>query len=805
MGGLSVRHLLLATFGCCGSILAHAGSIPLQPEGEAPNGGVIRPGAWSSGLKQAFGTSYEAYNSKIEHGEDTVTGPVSHVWFSVAQNVVSEIYWPTLDRPQVRDSQLLVSDGQSFLFEERRDAKSSVRWVKNGVPAYEIVNSDPKGRFRIEKLLYSDPSRDAVLMRVRLVRNVAGLKFYWLHNPSVGNAPLGNFASVSTDAANAGLFAWGGSEAQALVASIPFKQASAGFESINDGYQDLSGDFRMDSHFERASDGNVVTTAWLDVPETVGVTEFIVSIGFGHAVPEAYKVATEAMLGAGPSLDLFTAQWDAYQASVRDLSGGSRDGGTLFRSSVALLKSMEDKTSAGAFVASPSKPWGQFLEDFSAPTPTVTSLPFTQILHKFPGVSSVNVGRGRFGGYHLVWPRDLYQMATSFMALGDYDSSIASLNYLRRIQFSSKDGYLPPYGSRRKLRDGAFPQNVWIDGTTYWGGLQMDQVGFPIILTHKLWKAGKIKLEDYYDMVTRAADFIADFGPWSSQERWEESQGASPSTIAAQVAAIWLAGEMAEAKGDLTRARTYWATGDGWAYKPNDNIEAWTFTTTGGLGNGKYYERVEGAANPDQHWDPNDEARYNIANGGPYIREKDVIDGGFLELVRLGVRRARDYHVMETVSEYDRYLRRDTVKGASYYRYTADRYNYDDGSGRNTAGMLWPILTGERGFFELALRRELGQSKVEIEEGIIPYIEAMESFATPSHMIPEQVWDGGDFQGLPTGSATPLGWAHGEYLKLIASRFDLQADFLPSVVARSKRLEGMTWEQIRKLNENSSN
>jgi len=801
MGGAMLK---LPTFflGLSGAILAHAQPIPsLRPEGEAPRGVSekdVRPGSWSSGLKTAFGSSYEAYNKLNEHGDDATTGAVSRVWYSAAQNVLTEVFWPTLDRPQVRDSQLLVSDGQSFLFEERKDSKSTVRWLKSGVPAYEIVNQDPKNRFRIEKIVYSDPSRDAVLIRVRLIRNVSGLKFYWLHNPSVGNGPLGNFASVGLEGDRAGLYAWAGDEAQAFVSSLPFRQVSAGFESINDGYQDLVSDFRMDSHFERASDGNVVTTAWLDVPETVGVTEFVVALAFATDGRTARQIAVESLVNAGAALEQFVSDWEGYQSRVRDLSGGSRDGGRLFRASVALLKAMEDKTASGAFVASPSKPWGQHLADYSSPVSPFS--PFARILHDFPGTTTASMGRkGHFGGYHLVWPRDLYQMATSFMALGDYESAVASLNYLRHAQYQPKDGSFPDYGNRRIPRAGAFPQNSWIDGSTYWGGLQMDQVAFPIILTHKLWKAGKISLNDYWDMVRNAANFIKDVGPWTAQERWEESQGASPSTLAAEISALWLAGEMAEEQGDLALARTYWAVGDQWAYKPNDNVEAWTFTTTGGLGNGKYYERIEAAGGPDQNWNPNDESRYSIANGGPYLRDKDVLDGGFLELVRLGVRRARDYHIMETVSEYDRYIRRETSKGASYFRYTEDRYNYDDSSGRQTHGMLWPILTGERGFFELALRRELGQSKLEIEEAVLPYIEAMEAFATPSLMIPEQVWDAGEFQGLPTGAATPLGWAHGEYLKLIASRFDLHGEFLPTAAARSRRLEALTWDQIRKL------
>ena len=177
-----------------------------------------------------------------------------------------------------------------------------------------------------------------------------------------------------------------------------------------------------------------------------------------------------------------------------------------------------------------------------------------------------------------------------------------------------------------------------------------------------------------------------------------------------------------------------------------------------------------------------------------------MIDGGFLELVRLRVRHATDYHVMESMHEYDTSLRMSTNRGMGFYRYIGDRYNFDDTLYQQTRGMIWPLLTGERGHYELARAIEEGQSSDQIDGVVVPYVHAIERFATESLMIPEQVWDGGEAQGLPTGAATPLGWAHGEYIKLLKSReLKTLSDRLPKIADRVTLLENKTWAEIEEL------
>lgn len=734
---------------------AHAYAGATVVTGEAPHG-PTQPSNWASGVKQAFGTAYEDYDADNLYSGASPTAPLSKVWFTAAQGILSEVYWPTIDQPQVRDSQILVTDGSTFLFQERTDADSRVEWLHNGVPVFRITNRDPQHRFEIQRTLYTDPDRDVVLTHIHLTRWVPDLKFYALHNPAVGNTPLGNSGRVSLgEAPGAGLFAWQGDQAQALVFSVPLLNASAGFSGLNDGFVNLSDHFDLGQTYRLANQGDVVLTGQLDLPSGPGVSDFDEALGFAGTTDEAYAIA-EMSLSTGPAVvqTKYVAQWQAYQATLQDLSGASSDSGALYRASVATLKSMEDKTYAGAFVASPAIPWGLLLKDWN--------------IKLEPGESRGNLTVG----YHLVWPRDLYQMATAFLAIGDRRSSLASLNYLRSVQLSVGDGDWR-YGPRVHSKDGSFPQNTWVNGETGWGGLQMDEVAMPILLAYRLWKNGVIQASAYWDMIHRAGDFVQSYGPWSPMERWEEQYGASPSTVAAEVAGLWCAAEFAGAMGDTERAGRYRATADAWSAKPGDNLDTWMFTNTGRYGNGQYFVRLVGAGSFLETWNPNAEFRFNLANQAGSAREKDVTDGGFLELVRLGVRSALDAHVRETLPEYDQTIRVDLPNiGPAFFRYLGDHYNSDESTGAATPGMLWPFLTGERGHYEIARAIAMRESGAAIDATADIYIQAMEKMATPSHELPEQVWDTGARAGQPTGAATPLGWTHGEYIKLLRTKTD---------------------------------
>jgi glucoamylase len=94
-------------------------------------------------------------------------------------------------------------------------------------------------------------------------------------------------------------------------------------------------------------------------------------------------------------------------------------------------------------------------------------------------------------------------------------------------------------------------------------------------------------------------------------------------------------------------------------------------------------------------------------------------------------------------------------------------------------GRLWPLLTGERGHYELAAGRDP-----------LPYVRAMECFANESGLLPEQVWDGGPLIGRGTGSATPLVWTHAEYVRLLRSRRDGAVFDRPQAMGRTRSRAG---------------
>jgi glucoamylase len=83
-------------------------------------------------------------------------------------------------------------------------------------------------------------------------------------------------------------------------------------------------------------------------------------------------------------------------------------------------------------------------------------------------------------------------------------------------------------------------------------------------------------------------------------------------------------------------------------------------------------------------------------------------------------------------------------------------------------GRIWPIFTGERGHYEIALGNKADK-----------YIKCMEAFANEGYILPEQVWED---TGEPTGSATPLAWSHAEYVRLVASSYLGRVSDTPSCV-----------------------
>ena len=149
-----------------------------------------------------------------------------------------------------------------------------------------------------------------------------------------------------------------------------------------------------------------------------------------------------------------------------------------------------------------------------------------------------------------------------------------------------------------------------------------------------------------------AADFLVAHGPSLGSERWEEQSGYSPSTISAEIAGLTAAAAIARRQGDAVHAAVYRATADDFAR----NIKGWTVTTTGSLG-ARYFLRLSKTG------DPNAAISYNLGNGSISADQREVIDAGFQELVRLGILPASDPDVQASLAIVDRTIKRSTPNG----------------------------------------------------------------------------------------------------------------------------------------------
>jgi glucoamylase len=668
--------------------------------------GQMAPGApgaipmWTPGSKEAVGTS---------------TSAESHVWFTLQGGIMTEVYYPRLDSADVHSIEFAVSDGKTVWIESK-DMVHSLSSIDENALAYRQTSTDAAGHFKIVKTYVTDPHRETLLIDVTFSAS-AGYSLYVFYHPSLSNSGYGNTGSLQGDALvteKAGI-------ASALVSSTGFRQMSNGFAGTSDGYVDLLLHHKLTWFYSRAENGSVIQTA------KPGTAHFTLALGFGATPASAIDNARNSLKVGFPSISAdYITGWNEYASGLRSVDSRYA---AQFRRAAMTLKAHEDKTFRGAMIASMSIPWG----------------------------FAVKADAEGVGGYHLIWARDLYEVATAMQLAGDRPAAERALEYLFTVQQES---------------DGSFPQNSWLDGKPYWTALQMDEISYPMILA---WQLGRTDAATWQNHVRPEAEFVVAHGPATQEERWEEVSGYSPSTIAAEVAGLVCAADIARKNGAASDADRYLKTADDWAA----NVEKWTVTTTGHLGAplaaGGYYIRI------NNNTDPNDGYQLDVRNGGGIWDERDVVDAGFLELVRLGIRRPDDPTIERSLRVIDATIRVQTPNGPSFYRYNHDGYGETLFGGPWTGqgvGRIWPIFTGERGEYEVARGRDA-----------TTYLDAMSHFANSGGMIPEQVWDKADPTqsrfafGSGTGSATPLAWSMAQFIRLVVCAEEKRIVEQPSVVA----------------------
>jgi len=681
----------------------------------------------SNGIsRQAFGAP--GAEPRWTHSTKTGIGTAYHtscrLWFTLSHGIVDEIYYPTIDQPNTRDFQLLITDGETFCHEEKRHLTHQIEYPEKDALYYRLTNTAPDGRYRIIKHVLADPHRSVLLTQVRLEvldDSLRGkLRIYALLAPHLGGRGAGNSAWVCEFAGRRMFHAQREDIHLSMGCTPDFTRRSVGFVGASDGWQDLMKNFRMTWEFQVAEHGNLALTAELDP----SVEEWMLGVALG---PSSQSSATELLQSFATSWDEqrddYVRQWRrAAIQDKHDLAPHTTDGGAMARLSRCILLAHEDKLFQGALIASLSIPWGE------------------------------TRGDEELGGYHLVWTRDMVQSATALLASGQCQTPLRALIWLGCIQ----------------KKDGSFPQNSYIDGRAYWQGLQLDEIAAPILLAWRLRREDALYHFDPWTMISKAASFLLLQGPATAQERWEEQSGYSPSTLATIIAGLVCAADFARDR-DAAMAGFLLSYAD-WLHA---HLEDWLVTDKGELVPGKprHFIRITpaDAITPDPHPDVNS-LKMEMSNGAGKKAARNVVGGDFLHLVRLGLCDPHDPLICDTLEVIDAVLRRDLPQGHCWRRYNHDAYGQkDDGQAYDGTGVgrSWPILTGERGHYELAAGRDA-----------LPFITTLEKMANEGGMIAEQLWDadpvaGSKFTcGSPTGSAMPLCWSHAEYLSLVRSHRD---------------------------------
>jgi glucoamylase len=693
----------------------------------------------TAGAAQAQGSAPGAPGAAAFWDEPSVggfadsLGASSKVWYTLGNGELENAFYPETDTPDTYGLQYAVTNGSSFTELETTGTAHSISLADPTSLTWQQVNTAANGDFTITKTYIADPSRSVILVQTTFDNLTSSpLYLYADYHPYLDNDGMGN--TGGTDSASGDLEAENGPAASALTSSLGFSQTSTGYAgSSSDGETMLTSGYSLpETYSSAATAGHIDQVGQIPVASS-GSTTFTLALAFDTTQAAAISDASASLAAGFSSLESsFESGWHSWIGGLNSPPAsvtGSAALKTQYYVSLMEVKADEDKTFTGAFIAAPTVPWGASV--------------------------SADIGSGDSGqhGYHAVWTRDEYEMASTLLAAGDKTDALAALSYIFQYQEESS---------------GAVKQNTWLNGTAVFGSLQMDEVADPIILA---WQLGATSSADW-GSVEALANYLVANGPYTPEERWEENGGYSPATMAAEIAGLICAASIAADNGDTSAAVTYQATAQAWASEV-DNL---TYTTTGSYGNGDYLLRIT----PDGQ--PNAGTSISIANSGGSHDDRTVVDPSFLELVRLGVKPASATDITNTISVVDAELEASTPEGPIWHRYSFDGYGETSSGGDYTgagAGNPWPVLTGERGEYDVAEGNLSGAQ---------PMLQTMAGAANSGHQISEQVWGGtsgvnGFTSGQPDNSSTPLMWAMAQYVRLavdISAGADVDT---PSVVS----------------------
>jgi glucoamylase len=683
-----------------------------------------QPGAeprWASGAKTILGTAAR---------------PASRIWFTIDNGTLAEIYHPDVDQANTRSVKFIVTGANGFFSDEIWDAEHKAEWIAPGAPGCRIESHAKSGAYTLTKEFVPDPMHDTLLLRGKFTAAGHGvdrsdldrsdldrsdLRLYLVIDAHMGDRGANNNAWAGEYKGDPMVFAQRGAVCMACASSPPALQTSVGYIGTSDGFTVLRrGEPLPDAN--DAPNGNIAMTMEID---TSADGSFTVAIAFGADSAEAGQQARAGLFEEFETVrHLFIRQWNELQSDFRDLPDLSGHSLNMYRVSTAVLEAHQSKRFPGGFVASLSVPWG-----------------FAR-------------GDKDIGGYHVLWPRDMVEVAMAKLASGDAHAARSTLFYLACTQNT----------------DGGWSQNMWLDGTPHWNGIQMDAIALPILLADKMRREDALEDVKPARTVQHAVRFLLCYGPVTQQDRWETTPGYSPNTMAAEVAALLAAAEFFDLAGEDGHAAFLRETADAW----NDSIDELTYVEGTPLaerhGIHGYYMRVTPPERIEVGSVKHLRIRMpNVSTGPQSRRAIDIVSPGFLALVRLGLRAPDDPRIVDTLNLVDATLRVETKTGSAWRRSTDDGYGEKaDGSPfrKHGIGRCWPLLAGERAHYELAAGRR---------DRAIELLGTIARQTSECGMIPEQIWDADDipehylYNGHPTGSGMPLAWAHAEYIKLLRS------------------------------------
>src|SRR5919201_6516606 len=402
----------------------------------------------------------------------TARNTTSKVWFTVANGVLSDVYFPTNDNTNVETLQYVVT-GPTFTDLQTRDTTYTVEATDDRALTCRVTTTAKNGAYRIVTDYVTDPSRPTVLIRSRFVALKGKLSDYHVyvrHDPTLngnGGGGTGNGGADDGGIASAGGHALlVGSDGvtkttaanrdyaipvySALDASSGFDQATNGFAGqASDGLTQLDTSHALTALHDTATHGNVVQVGRVPLGQDGA---FTLALGYGdsqaHAIAASQRSLDE---GFGRALRDYEDGWNGYDARLirpqRPTGVASSHWNDVldeYYLSANYVKAAEDKTFPGAVAAALASPWGQ-------------------------AVSAGDPANTYFGSYREVFARDLYEAWTSVFLDGDRRTAREMTSFVL---------------DRQQLPDGSMPRNSLPNGKLAPDSFntQLDECAYPLIM-----------------------------------------------------------------------------------------------------------------------------------------------------------------------------------------------------------------------------------------------------------------------------------------------------------------------------------